>query len=107
MEAFNAQMNTYPTAAAAAGYTAPTGFTLAGNDLIGALMQQQGGATGPGPWLRDFPGNGNHYQIVLTAGRPGSAQCRVRLECRRHHSDCLRDAQHLGRLRGRQLVVPD
>ena len=29
-------------------------------------MTQQG-ANGSGPWLRDFPGNGSHYQIVVTA----------------------------------------
>jgi prepilin-type N-terminal cleavage/methylation domain-containing protein len=72
MEAFDAQMGHYPTAADAGGSYAPPagiGTTLpaGGIDLIGALMTEQG-ANGPGPWLRDFPGNASHYQIAVMAG---------------------------------------
>jgi prepilin-type N-terminal cleavage/methylation domain-containing protein len=73
IEAYNAQQGRYPAATdrgiSAPVYGAPTGFTLANNDLIGALMTKQ--ADGNGPWLRDFPGNGSQYQIVITARAPG------------------------------------
>lgn len=73
-EAYNAQVGHYPTAGdagtptGATPYALPTGFTTPGaTNLIGALMTAQGSV---GPWLRDFPGNGSHYQIAIEAGSP-------------------------------------
>jgi prepilin-type N-terminal cleavage/methylation domain-containing protein len=79
VEAFNAQQGHYPTNTTDAGtpggatpYTSAT-YTIPATDLVGALMTQQG-TGGNGPWLRDFPGNGTHYQIVVTAnaGNPSN-----------------------------------
>jgi general secretion pathway protein G len=73
IEAFNAQNGHYPTNVTDAGtpgsaapYAAPTGFTVAATNLVGALMTAQ--PNGTGQTLRDFPGNGSHYQIAVLAG---------------------------------------
>jgi general secretion pathway protein G len=72
IEAFNAQNGHYPTTTdlgvAAPVYAPPagSGFTIPANTFVGALMTAQGNGTGA--TLRDFPGNGNHYQIAVTAG---------------------------------------
>ena len=67
VEAYNAQVGHYPTAADAttAAYTGAGHFTEPTTpvDAIDALMAKNGSS---GPWLRDFPVNGSHYQIVVS-----------------------------------------
>jgi general secretion pathway protein G len=70
VEAFNAQNGHYPTTTdagvAAPAYVPPTGFGPVANNYVGALMTTQ--PNGTGATLRDFPGNGSHYQIAVLAG---------------------------------------
>jgi general secretion pathway protein G len=71
IEAFNAQNGHYPTTTdagvAAPPYVPPAAYTVApATNFIGALMTAQ--PNGTGQTLRDFPGNGTHYQIAVLAG---------------------------------------
>jgi general secretion pathway protein G len=64
VEAYNAQVGHYPTVPSDVN-TAPTGAPVQPpGDVVNTLMNKQGTV---GSWLRDFPGNGSHYQIVVTA----------------------------------------
>jgi general secretion pathway protein G len=73
-EAYKAQIGAYPTgdgttaqagtysvtpAALAGGYVSPTG-SVGAQYLMGTTP-----AGGPGPWLKDFPVNAGHYEIVV------------------------------------------
>ena len=106
MEAFDAQMDHYPTDATDAGtpgsaapYAPPTssGITLPGSDLIGALMTQQG-ANGPGPWLRDLPGQRYPLPDRCQVGERGGG-----VQVRRQPSGGASANSFCCRLRKRQL----
>jgi general secretion pathway protein G len=61
LEAFKAQTGAYPNGADALAAGTPTGAPVEpAGDVVNALMAAKGGN---GPWLKDFPVNGSHYQI--------------------------------------------
>jgi prepilin-type N-terminal cleavage/methylation domain-containing protein len=75
-EGFGAQMGFYDLAhaswpapfTAATAATAPAGTDAVAGNFDGDYLVGQTGPNGAvGPWLRDWPVNGNHYQIVIVA----------------------------------------
>jgi type II secretion system protein G len=60
LEAYKAQVGTYPTSPASGAGVYTNG--------VYALMNP---ANGSGPWLKDIPYNGGHYELTVDAGGNG------------------------------------
>jgi general secretion pathway protein G len=72
LEGYNAQTGAYPVAGDTSGPVPATVNATGAANLTPKLLSAQGTTNPVGPWLRDYPVNGSHYQIVVIEGTSGT-----------------------------------